>query len=320
VDLRVEPGERVLLLGPSGSGKSTLLLALAGLLDPAGAAAHEGSLRVDGGDPRQARDRVGVVFQDPESQVVMGRTGDDVAFGLENLCLPTDAIWPRVDAALHAVGLPYGRDRPTDALSGGEQQRLVIAGTLAMRPGLLLLDEPTANLDGGGAETVRSVVRGLAEQREMTLVLVEHRVADSLPLVDRVVVLQAGGGVVADGPPREVFAAHGEELSAAGVWTPDSRLPGVPERSRPPGETLLVAEQATYTYPGATSPAMRRVDVQVRSSEALAVTKRALEDESAMGLADALAAEARAQAACMESPNFREAHEAFVAKRPPRFE
>jgi energy-coupling factor transporter ATP-binding protein EcfA2 len=218
------------------------------------------------------RERVGIVFQDPESQVVMGRAGDDVAFGLENLCLPTSAIWPRVDAALQAVGFPYHRDRPTDALSGGEQQRLVIAGTIAMRPGLLLLDEPTANLDPDGAETVRALIRRLAERRGMTMILVEHRVADALPLIDRVVVLEAGGGVMADGPPREVFVHHAAALAEAGVWTPDSTFPRVASRTRPPSATLLVAEQATYRYPGASAPALRRVDLQVRSSEALAVT------------------------------------------------
>jgi energy-coupling factor transport system ATP-binding protein len=272
VDLRIEPGERVLLLGASGSGKSTLLLALAGLLDPAGAADSEGTLLIDGGSPRAARDRVGIVFQDPESQVVMGRVGDDVAFGLENRCLPADAIWPRVDAALHAVGFPYGRDRPTDALSGGELQRLAISGALALRPGLLLLDEPTANLDPDGAAAVREVLSGIADSGQMTMVLVEHRVADALPLVDRVVVLAAGAGVMADGPPREVFARHASELAAAGVWTPDNRLPALPARPRAAVETQLVADQATYVYPGSRAAALRKTDLQVRSSEAVAIT------------------------------------------------
>lgn len=245
---------------------------MAGLLDPAGAAATEGELRVAGGDPRAARDRVGIVFQDPESQVVMGRAGDDVAFGLENLCLPTDAIWPRVDAALQAVGFPYPVDRPTHALSGGEQQRLVIAGTLAMRPGLLLLDEPTANLDPEGGATVREVIRGIAEQLAMTMVLVEHRISDSLPLVDRVVVLRGGEEVMADGPPREVFARHGDQLASAGIWTPEGRLPAQPARSRPRATSQLVAEQVTYRYPAAREPALPRTDVQVRSAEALAIT------------------------------------------------
>ena len=262
----------MLLLGPSGSGKSTLLMAMAGLLDPQGAAETEGELLVAGRQARDVRDRIGIVFQDPESQVVMGRAGDDVAFGLENLCLPGEAIWPRVAAALDAVGFDYPLDRPTDALSGGELQRLVIAGTLAMRPGLLLLDEPTANLDPDGATAVRDVLAGLARSGSMTMVLVEHRVGDALPLVDRVVVLQAGGGLLADGTPHEVFRRHGDALAAAGVWTPDGRLPAPPSRPRGPIESQLVADQVSYTYPGGGQPALRRTDVQVRSSEALAVT------------------------------------------------
>jgi energy-coupling factor transport system ATP-binding protein len=262
----------VLLLGPSGSGKSTLLMAMAGLLDPSGAAEHAGELRVDGRPPGEVRDRIGIVFQDPESQIVMGRAGDDVAFGLENLCLPAAAIWPRVGAALEAVGFGYPPDRPTDALSGGEQQRLVLAGTLAMRPGLLLLDEPTANLDPDGAAAVREVLTGIARSGSMTMVLVEHRVGDALALVDRVVALDAGGGLLADGAPREVFRRHGTALAEAGVWTPDGRLPPPPARRRGPAQSQLVADQASYTYPGSGVPALRRTDVQVRSAEALAIT------------------------------------------------
>ena len=271
LDLRIEAGERVLLLGPSGSGKSTLLLAMAGLLDASGGGATEGELLIDGMPPREARDRSGLLFQDPESQIAMARAGDDVAFGLENRCVPADAIWPRVAAALEAVGFPYGADRPTDALSGGEQQRLALAGVLAMRPGLLLLDEPTANLDPEGAAAIRDVLLRVLGRLGLTMVLVEHRVGEALPLVDRVVVIEAGGGVVADGRPTQVFAEHGDRLADAGVWVPDRRLPAPPERVRPAPETLLLAEQAGYTYPGATLPALARVDVQVRAAEALAV-------------------------------------------------
>lgn len=116
VDLRVEAGERVLLLGPSGAGKSTLLAALAGLL-PEDSGEQEGVVEIDGLDPRKARERVGIVFQDPETQLVMARCGDDVAFGLENRGVPADEIWPRVDEALRRVGFPYHRDRPTAPLS-----------------------------------------------------------------------------------------------------------------------------------------------------------------------------------------------------------
>ncbi len=272
VSLRIEPGERVLLLGPSGAGKSTLLLGLAGLLDPAGGAEDAGSLLLDGEAPGAARDRTGIVFQDPETQIVMGRAGDDVAFGLENRCVPTAAIWPRVDAALEAVGFGYGRDRATGALSGGEKQRLALAGVLALAPGLLLLDEPTANLDPEGAERLWQVLREVAAGRDTTMVVVEHRVEAVLPLVDRVIVVAPGMGVVADGAPLDVFSREASALAAAGVWVPGLRAVPPP---RPPDaghETLVLAEEATFTYPGDGRPALARTSVRLRSSEVLAVT------------------------------------------------
>ena len=272
VDLRIEAGERVLLLGPSGAGKSTLLLGLAGLLDASGGAAQEGTLRLDGIPPARVRDRVGLVFQDPDTQLVMGRAGDDVAFGLENRRVPTDAIWPRVDAALAAVGFAYGRDRSTNALSGGEKQRLALAGVLALAPGLLLLDEPTANLDPDGADQLSEVLRAIAERASATLVIVEHRVEAALPLVERAVVLEAGGGVVADGSPVEVFRRHGPELAEAGVWVPGHRVPPPPERARPDPETLILAEDAAFSYPASRGLAVEPVELSVRSSEALAIT------------------------------------------------
>ena len=246
-------------------------MALAGLLDP-NAGQAEGTLTVDGRNPRRAREASGLVFQDPESQLIMARAGDDVAFGLENRCLPVEAIWPRVDAALQAVGFAYGRDRPTDALSGGEQQRLAIAGVLALRPGLLLLDEPTANLDPDGAAAIRAVVGSVVERLGLTLVMVEHRVAEALPLVDRVVAIEAGGGVMADGRPYDVFARHGDALAEAGVWVPDRRLPAPPQRRRPEPETLLLAEQVAFRYPGSALSALARTDLQVRGAEAVAIT------------------------------------------------
>src|SRR4051812_32920416 len=156
-DLRIEHGERVLLAGASGAGKSTLLAALAGLLAE-DSGEQEGRVLVDGRPAREMRGEVGIVLQDPQTQLVMSRAGDDVAFGLENRGVPRAEIWPRVDAALAAVGFPYDRARDTAALSGGEQQRLAIAGVIALRPGLLLLDEPTANLDPEGAQLVRTAV------------------------------------------------------------------------------------------------------------------------------------------------------------------
>ncbi|MEU2616413.1 ABC transporter ATP-binding protein [Micromonospora sp. NPDC007271] len=262
VDLRVEAGERVLLLGASGAGKSTLLAALAGLL-PEDSGEQEGTIEIDGLDPRKARERVGVVFQDPETQLVMARCGDDVAFGLENRGVPGEEIWPRVDEALRRVGFPYHRDRPTAALSGGEQQRLALAGALALRPGLLLLDEPTANLDPAGATLVRQAVRD-ALDADTTLILVEHRVAEALPLVDRVVVLEPGGGVRADGPPAAVFAAHGDALADAGVWVPGRSVPPR-HATTPAGAPLITADRLGLP------PRLAPTDLRVRAGEALAV-------------------------------------------------
>jgi energy-coupling factor transporter ATP-binding protein EcfA2 len=270
LDLTIEPGERVLLLGPSGAGKSTLLTALAGLVDP-GVVETEGTLVLDGRPPRQSRERSGLLFQDPESQIVMGRAGDDVAFGLENRCVAADGIWRRVDAALAAVEFPYGRDRPTHALSGGEQQRLALAGTLALRPDLLMLDEPTANLDPDGAAEVRAVLGRVLDRLGATFILVEHRVEESLPLVDRVVVLEPGGGVLADGAPHAIFRDHGTRLADAGVWIPDHPPAAPPRRQRPAAETLVIAEHAAFRYPGSDRDALGGVDVAVRSAEALAI-------------------------------------------------
>ncbi|GIJ78458.1 energy-coupling factor transport system ATP-binding protein [Micromonospora phaseoli] len=265
VDLRVERGERVLLLGPSGAGKSTLLAALAGLL-PEDSGEHEGTIEIDGRPAGEARDGVGIVFQDPQTQLVMARSGDDVAFGLENRGVPAGLIWPRVDQALHRVGFPYHRDRPTAALSGGEQQRLALAGVLALRPGLLLLDEPTANLDPAGAALIRAALtRAVGD--ETTLILVEHRVADALPLVDRVVVLEPGGGVRADGAPEAIFAAHGDALAAEGVWVPGREIP--PRRATgPAGEVLLTADRLGLP------PRLAPTDLTVRAGETLAVLGR----------------------------------------------
>jgi energy-coupling factor transport system ATP-binding protein len=210
-------------------------------------------------------------MQDPETQLVMARAGDDVAFGLENRCVPTAQIWPRVHQALADVGFPYPADRATAALSGGEKQRLAIAGVLALRPRMLLLDEPTANLDPNGARAIHTVLAHLAEGREMTMVIVEHRLEPLLPLVDRVVVIAAGGGVVADGPPARVFGAHRDRLRALGVWLPGD-APRAPERPRAIGPAIVEAHDVVFRYPRAWRAALEHVNAELRAGEALAIT------------------------------------------------
>ena len=262
----------MLLVGRSGSGKSTLLAALAGLLDPS-VTETEGELLVDGRPPGEASGSTGLLFQDPESQIVMGRAGDDVAFGLENRCVQTSEIPGRVREALEAVEFPYGAERSTSALSGGERQRLALAGTLALRPRLLLLDEPTANLDPMGADRLRSVLGRVLEGGETTLVLVEHRVEQSLPLVGRLVAIDGRAGVVADGPPSEILAADPARLAERGIWSPGFSAAVAITRSD--GETpaaLVHADGASFRYPASGVDAVNATDVVLRSSEALAIS------------------------------------------------
>ncbi|RLV54868.1 ATP-binding cassette domain-containing protein [Aeromicrobium phragmitis] len=211
LDLHIEPGERVLLVGPSGSGKSTLLHAAAGALGTTISGEASGDVSVEG--------RLGLVLQNPADAIVAERIGRDVAFGPENLGLPRDEIWRRVDRALSAVRLDYPRDHLTSALSGGEQQRLVLAGVLATEPDVVLLDEPTSMLDAVTAERARDAV--LAAVGDRTLVVVEHRFEPWLDHVDRVVALDPGGVVGFDGSVGEFLALGGRP----GLWMPGAPPP-----------------------------------------------------------------------------------------------
>ena len=280
---RIEPGERVLLLGASGAGKSTLLHALAGVLGGDDEGESRGELTIDGQSAARAAGRAGLVLQDPDSQAILARVGDDVAFGAENLGVPRDEIWRRVRESLDAVGLDVPLDRSTSALSGGQKQRLALAGVLAMRPGLILLDEPTANLDPDGVREVREAVGRVAERAGATLIVVEHRIDVWLPLVDRVIVLgsadaqngdgkQSGGvGVLADGAPAEVLGALGARLATGGVW-----VPGIPPRH--PAPPVLAPGPVVLEARGLTVGRLKGVAVagpvrlDVRAGEVLGIT------------------------------------------------
>ncbi|MHA7179152.1 ABC transporter ATP-binding protein [Arthrobacter sp. MDB2-24] len=274
LDLDIPPGERVLLLGASGAGKSTVLAGLAGLLGTGDEGEQEGELLLDGAQPAGARGRAGLVLQDPETQVVLARVGDEVAFAAENLSVPREEIWRRVGRALDDVGLDLPLGHPTAALSGGQKQRLALASVLAMEPGLLLLDEPTANLDPEGVLEVRDAVVRVLERTGATLVVVEHRVAVWADVVDRVVVLDAGGGVLADGPPATVLAGGPtrDRLAAAGVWVPGWQPVVGGLLPAGGGEALLSASGLTVARTKRGPAAVEDLAVEVRAAGALSIT------------------------------------------------
>jgi energy-coupling factor transport system ATP-binding protein len=247
----------LLVVGPSGSGKSTLARAIAGLLPWQFEGTWQGSLRV--GEVEVARNEgaaveepgpgeasgesagegpgegpgevalplttaalgAGILLQDPASQLVMERVGDDVAFGLENAAWSLEQMRARVPEALASVGLAGLEGRRSTRLSGGEQQRVALAGVLASRPGVLILDEPTAHLDPAGTEAIFGILAGLRERRAATIVLIEHRAGLAWPLADVVLALDDDGRPIDVGPPAAVLERSGKRMAGAGIWLPD---------------------------------------------------------------------------------------------------
>lgn len=231
--LTIESGQRVLLAGPSGSGKSTIVNALAGSLGTTLTGDLSGTVAVHG--------RIAVALQNPLDAIVAERIGRDVAFGPENLSLGRAEIWQRVDEALAAVSLRYGRDHFTAALSGGEQQRLALAGVIATRPDLLVLDEPTSMLDAVTATEVRDAILAVGSGR--TLLVVEHRLEHWLDHMDRVLVLNGAAELVFDGSPEQFRRMTPPD----GLWFPGAPAPqplAVPQHLVEPigGGIELIAE------------------------------------------------------------------------------
>jgi len=257
LDLTVSAGEIILVAGPSGCGKSTLALALCGLVPARVPGRFSGSVQLDGAElrtlqPQHVAQRVGMVFQDPSSQLITPTVENEVAFGPENLGLPREVVAARVREALAMTGCEGLRSAATTALSGGEKQRVAIAATLAMHPEVLVLDEPCSDLDPAGAQDVLAVLHRVNRERGMTVVLIEHRIDEVVPWVDRVLLLDRGR-VVLDRPTRAAFRETAC-WSDLGVGVPEMvRLGLLLPHLFPAGPPLSVAEahQALAEHPGA---------------------------------------------------------------------
>lgn len=300
VNWRVGPSEFVLLTGPSGSGKSTLLRALNGLVPHFSGGTLSGAVRVNGQDavalgPRALSHLVGFVAQDPESQAVLDEVEAEIAFALENAALPPAEMRVRVEEALDLLDLTPLRARAINTLSGGERQRVAIAAALALRPRVLVLDEPTSQLDPQSAEDVLRALVRLNEDLGLTIILAEHRLERILKYVDRLTVLERGR-IMADGPVREALAAAPAvpplvELGQRLRWRP---LPLTVKEAQPFLDALprsmgvarpatdrsavdlpapaLEVEGVSFTYNG--TPALRQVGLTIGQGEAVALLGR----------------------------------------------
>ncbi|MFN0095104.1 MAG: ABC transporter ATP-binding protein [Dehalococcoidia bacterium] len=291
VSVVLERGETLLLIGPSGCGKSTFLRLFNGLVPQFYGGQLAGQVLVAGMDASRTPTRrlaatVGMVFQEPEAQAIADTVRDEVAFGMEQHGVARTEMTQRLATTLEAVGVAHLAERRLTTLSGGERQRVAIASALALRPGLLLLDEPTSQLDPDGAETLLDLVDGLRVREGMTVLLAEHRLERAWPLASRVAVFEGGAVAVhaarssfqSPAVPPVVALARRLDLSPAPLTVAEARdrLEGRALRVRlaptaaTPGDVLLAAEGATVSYGGLN--ALAGVDFAVHEGEVVALT------------------------------------------------
>ncbi|MBR6740448.1 MAG: energy-coupling factor transporter ATPase [Clostridia bacterium] len=222
LDLEIAKGSFVALLGRNGSGKSTLVKHFNAVHLPSGGCCYvSGMDTADDGLLYEIRRRVGMVFQNPDNQIVASVVDEDVAFAPENLGLEREEIVKRVDDALAAVGMTAFKNHAPHLLSGGQKQRIAIAGVIAMRPECIVLDEPTAMLDPSGRREVMETVKRLREEYDLTVVMITHHMSEAAQ-ADRVIVLDKGS-IYLDGTPSEVFSDP-ERLSQIGLTVPNATL------------------------------------------------------------------------------------------------
>lgn len=290
-------GEFVLVAGPSGAGKSTLLRCINGLVPHFSGGVLHGSIRVHGVDPVAATPQVmsrhvGFVFQDPEAQFVLDRVEDEIAFALENAAMPPQEMRVRVEETLDLLDLAPLRDRALATLSGGERQRVAIAAALALRPAVLVLDEPTSQLDPKSAEDVLSALARLNADLGLTVVLAEHRLERALPFADRLLYLPAGGAAPLLDEPRAVLQEIEQTPPLVRVakrlgWSPlpltikeglrhsrGLQLDSLPAPSRPALPTRPVVEARGVSVRYGAQPVLRGVDFALAAGEIVTILGR----------------------------------------------
>jgi len=228
INLEVERGEIVLITGATGAGKTTLCSTFNGLIPHFYGGRIEGQVKVLGLDVKDTSagylsTKVGMLFQDPSSQLISATVEDEVAFGPENLGIPVEEIDKRTNSVLAYMELSELRDRPPFALSGGQQQAVGLASVIAMKPEILVLDEPTSNLDPIGTLNIFALLRKISREEENTIIIVEHKLQELVDIADRIVVIE-GGKIALEGPPREILAEEAVLLHERGLQPPQVSL------------------------------------------------------------------------------------------------
>ena len=300
ISLKVEEGEFILLLGPSGCGKSTLVQCLNGIIPKVAGGDLQGEISINGKNVRdhkvyQLSTDVGVVFQNPDTQLFGLTVEADVAFGPENLGIEREGIQSRVKNSLETVGLENLKERFTFTLSGGEKQRTAIAGNLAMEPKILVLDEPTSDLDPAGTKEVFETLKHLNQDQGITIILIEHKIDEVLALADRSVVMDKGR-IILDGNTCDIFSQNLDVLEGIGIHLPqlmrissllevrpsyqeivsglaslNSSSKDMPATSYPArGQPHVVFENVEYSYHGG-HQALKGVDLQIGRGEFVAI-------------------------------------------------
>ena len=271
VTLTIGPGEMILLSGESGSGKSTLCRALTGLIPGKRRGKMTGRVTVCGQDTRRtsvheiAR-QVGYVFQNPDSQILCTNVSAECAFALEQAGVLPAAIRDAVAETADRLGIAHLLGRETTALSWGERQRVAVASVMVMHPSVLILDEPFSGIDADGAALLKSMLTSLNKEDGLTIILVEHRLSLFPGFFTRHIVMEEGR-VVYDGGQRTADPCPQPVATGTGVPKipgPDGRAMGGTDAGRAPGPAAIRFEGVTYTYPGATRPALRRIDLALR--------------------------------------------------------